>query len=44
MKWRNIVTLLRDGWTSLMKSSSRGYDKVVDVLIKNGAEVDAVDE
>ena len=38
-----ILPLLRDGWTSLMIASEKNLDKVVDVLLKNGAKVDAVD-
>ena len=33
-----IVTLLRDGERSLHKASKKGHDKIVDMLLKNGAD------
>ena len=41
----NLITLLRhDGRTSLIEAAGRGYDKIVDLLLKSGAKVDAVDK
>ena len=44
MRSLNVVTLLRGGETSLMKASREGHDKIVDLLLKNGANVDAIDK
>ena len=37
----NVVTLLRDGETSLLRASYYGHDKLVNLLLKNGANLHA---
>ena len=40
----DVVTLLSGGQTLLMRASIFRFEKVVDLLLTRGAEVDAVDE
>ena len=44
MRSLNLMNLFRDGETSLMKATLRSRDEIVDLLLKSGANVDAVDK
>ena len=44
MRSINILIILRWGDTSLVKASSNGHDKVVDVLLKSGAKFHAAEK
>ena len=36
--------VLQDGWTPLYRAAKNGYDKVVDVLMAAGADVNVADK
>ena len=36
-----VACIVQDGWTSLFMASRNGHDKVVGLLLQNGADVNA---
>ena len=44
MRSLNILTFLRHGQSSFILASQNGYDEIVDLLLKNGANVDDLDK
>jgi ankyrin repeat protein len=40
----HMRVLLQDGWTPLYRAAKNGFDKVVDVLVAAGADVNVADK